>query len=62
MPVATLRTPGAAARRRINASHVTTKMGWHRYFVQQYNLLGHEGTAILAMWYLFMALRDGEIE
>jgi hypothetical protein len=36
--------------------------GWHHYYVERFNKTGTTDSAVLAMYYLFLALRDGELE
>jgi hypothetical protein len=40
---------------------ISTNLGWHLYYVERFNKTEHEDSAHLAMFYLFCALRDGEV-
>jgi hypothetical protein len=41
---------------------INSHIGWHRYYVARFNKSQHPDAALLAMYYLFLALRDGEAE
>ena len=53
------RSRGLYALTRKEAS-INTNMGWHHYYVKRFNKHQQPDAALLAMLYLFRALRDGE--
>ena len=42
-------------------NYPTTHWGWHEYYVDRFNKLGLIDSCHLAMWYLLLCLRDGEV-
>jgi hypothetical protein len=52
-----MRRDGALSKR---DSARQTNMDWFDYYVERFNKTQNEDAAILAMLYLFRALRDGE--
>ncbi len=48
-------------RMRIELCRVNGNYGWHLYYVGRFNKTQHPDAALLAMYHLFLALRDGEV-
>jgi hypothetical protein len=48
-------------RIRKDLSSINSNAGWYAYYVARFNKTEHPDAAQLAMFYLFLALRDGEI-
>lgn len=42
--------------------HLVTNLHLHNYYVRRFNKLEHPDAAMLAMFYLFCALREGECQ
>lgn len=41
---------------------INSNAGWFAYYVQRFNKTEHADAAHLAMYYLTLALRDGELQ
>lgn len=39
---------------------ITTRMGWHRYYVARFNKTEDKQAEVMAIWYLFLALSEDE--
>lgn len=42
--------------KRAKAPAITTRLGWHEYYVARFNKTNDPQACVLAMWYLFLHL------